>query len=73
MWVLGSWRGAGLGSRLLGHLEARARGLGHVALRLDTNQALTEAIAMYHRAGYRAIDRYNDNPYATHFFEKSLR
>ena len=73
MWVLGSWRGAGLGSRLLGHLEARARGLGHVTVRLDTNQALTEAIAMYYRAGYRAIDRYNDNPYATHFFEKSLR
>ena len=73
MWVLGSWRGAGLGWRLLGHLEARARGLGHVAVRLDTNQALTEAIAMYYRAGYRAIDRYNDNPYATHFFEKSLR
>ena len=72
MWVLGSWRGAGLGSRLLGHLEARACGLGHVTVRLDTNQALTEAIAMYYRAGYRAIDRYNDNPYATHFFEKSL-
>jgi DNA-binding MarR family transcriptional regulator len=73
MWVLGSWRGAGLGSRLLGHLEDRARSLGHVTVRLDTNQALTEAIAMYYRSGYRAIDRYNDNPYATHFFEKSLR
>jgi DNA-binding MarR family transcriptional regulator/GNAT superfamily N-acetyltransferase len=72
MWVHASWRGAGLGSRLLGHLEARARGLGHIAVRLDTNQALTEAIAMYERAGYRPVHRYNDNPYATHFFEKSL-
>ena len=33
-------------------------------VRLDTNAALTEAIAMYERAGYRAIERYNDNPYA---------
>jgi hypothetical protein len=27
---------------------------------------------MYGRAGYGAIDRYNDNPWATHFFEKRL-
>jgi len=27
---------------------------------------------MYERAGYRAIDRYNDNPWATNFFEKAL-
>ena len=27
---------------------------------------------MYQRAGYRAIGRYNDNPWATHFFEKRL-
>ncbi len=40
--------------------------------RLDTNGALTEAISMYERAGYQPVDRYNDNPWATHFFEKSL-
>jgi DNA-binding MarR family transcriptional regulator/GNAT superfamily N-acetyltransferase len=73
MWVCDSYRGAGLGSRLLGLLEARSRGLGHLTVRLDTNQALTEAIAMYERAGYRRIDRYNDNPSATHFFEKPLK
>jgi DNA-binding MarR family transcriptional regulator len=72
MWVHAAWRGAGLGSRLLRHLEDRASGLGHLTLRLDTNQSLTEAIAMYKRAGYRGRRRYNDNPYATHFFEKSL-
>jgi hypothetical protein len=27
---------------------------------------------MYQRAGYQAIERYNDNPWATHFFEKAL-
>ena len=29
-------------------------------------------LAKLGRAGYRAIDRYNDNPWATHFFEKRL-
>jgi DNA-binding MarR family transcriptional regulator/predicted N-acetyltransferase YhbS len=72
MWVHDDWRGAGLGSRLLRHLEDRARALGHGTARLDTNAALTEAIGMYQRAGYRAIGRYSDNPWATHFFEKRL-
>ena len=72
MWVHDDWRGAGLGSRLLRHLEDQARELGHHTVRLDTNAALLEAIAMYQRAGYQAIERYNDNPWATHFFEKPL-
>lgn len=72
MWVHDDWRGAGLGTRLLRHLEDQSRALGHTVVRLDTNKALTEAIAMYERAGYQQIDRYNDNPWATHFFEKPL-
>jgi len=72
MWVHDDWRGAGLGSRLLRHLEDQARALGHGAVRLDTNAALAEAISMYQRAGYRPIARYSDNPWATHFFEKRL-
>jgi DNA-binding MarR family transcriptional regulator/GNAT superfamily N-acetyltransferase len=72
MWVHDAWRGAGLGSRLLRELEDRARALGHAAVRLDTNGALTEAIAMYQRAGYHPVDRYNDNRWATHFFEKII-
>jgi len=72
MWVRDDWRGAGLGSRLLRYLEDKARESGHDTVRLDTNAALTEAIGMYQRAGYRAIDRYSDNPWATHFFEKRL-
>jgi len=72
MWVHDDWRGAGLGSRLLRHLEAVARDLGHGLVRLDTNRTLSEAVAMYERAGYRHIERYNDNPYAQAFFEKEL-
>jgi DNA-binding MarR family transcriptional regulator/GNAT superfamily N-acetyltransferase len=72
MWVHEDWRGAGLGSRLLRRLEDEARALGHRTVRLDTNGSLTEAIAMYGRAGYRPVDRYNDNPYAQAWFEKPL-
>jgi DNA-binding MarR family transcriptional regulator/ribosomal protein S18 acetylase RimI-like enzyme len=72
MWVDEDWRGLGLGSRMLNTLEVRARELGHSIVRLDTNATLTEAIALYERVGYRAIGRYNDNPHAQRWFEKSL-
>ena len=73
MWVHDDWRGAGLGSRMLRELEALARRLGHTRVVLDTNRTLTEAIAMYERAGYTEIERYNGNPYAEAWFEKALR
>lgn len=72
MWVHDDWRGAGLGSRMLRELEALAQRLGHARVVLDTNATLTEAIAMYGRAGYDPIERYNDNPYAEAFFAKAL-
>ena len=72
MWVHRAWRGAGLGSRLLRHLEAAAGELGYQTVRLDTNGTLTDAIALYERAGYHHIARYNDNPYAQVWLEKNL-
>ncbi|WP_182524154.1 helix-turn-helix domain-containing GNAT family N-acetyltransferase [Nocardioides dongkuii] len=72
MWVDDAWRGAGLGSRLLRRLEDEALRRGYGVVRLDTHRTLTEALAMYARAGYVEIDRYNDNPYAQAFFEKRL-
>lgn len=72
MWVHPQWRGAGLGSRMLRHLESLLRGSGFTQVVLDTNGTLTEAVAMYERAGYERIDRYNDNPYAELFFAKKL-
>jgi GNAT superfamily N-acetyltransferase len=73
MWVDPGRRGMGLGKRLLAHLEESARSSGRRRVVLDTNESLTEAIALYQGLGYRAIDRYNDNPYAHHWFEKMLR
>jgi len=72
MWIAPERRREGLGVVLLDALEAACRELGHARVRLDTNGALTPAIRMYESRGYQAIDRYNDNPDATHFFEKVL-
>jgi ribosomal protein S18 acetylase RimI-like enzyme len=66
------WRGAGLGGRMLRALEEAAIDHGRSVVRLDTNSVLTDAVSMYRRAGYTEIARYNDNPYAHHWFEKAL-
>lgn len=71
MWVHPDWRGAGLGSRMLRHLEALAVEQDAQRIVLDTNEVLAEAIAMYVRSGYRQVERYpGSDPHATHFFEK---
>jgi DNA-binding MarR family transcriptional regulator/N-acetylglutamate synthase-like GNAT family acetyltransferase len=72
MWVDRPHRGLGIAGRLLEALEQRAAEHGFEAVRLDTNRALAEAKAMYRAAGYVEIGRYNDNPYANHWFEKRL-
>ncbi|MCB1378313.1 MAG: GNAT family N-acetyltransferase [Alphaproteobacteria bacterium] len=72
MWVAPEARGAGLAKRILRHLEDVARDVGLAALRLDTNKALAEAQALYRQAGYAEIARYSDNPYAHHWFGKTL-
>ncbi|MFC4112000.1 bifunctional helix-turn-helix transcriptional regulator/GNAT family N-acetyltransferase [Nonomuraea zeae] len=72
MWVDQAVRGLGLGRRLLDEVEARAAGAGVRTLRLETNRALTEAIALYRAAGYREVAAFSDEPYAHHWFEKRL-
>jgi len=72
MWLHPDVRGLGVGTRLLRELESAARRAGDREIRLDTNAHLAEAIALYRGAGYRPVERYNDNPDATHFFAKRL-
>ena len=52
--------------------ESAARDLGIRTLRLDTNSALPEALALYRRSGWVEIDRFNVDPYPDLFFEKAL-
>jgi DNA-binding MarR family transcriptional regulator/GNAT superfamily N-acetyltransferase len=72
MWVSRKLRGAGLGKRLLRELEELARENGASAVQLETNKALTEAIALYRSSGYREVAPFNDERYAHHWFEKQL-
>lgn len=73
MWVSASVRGLGIGRRLLVQLEACAERSGARAVRLETNRALTEAIALYRSAGFREVPAFNAEPFAHHWFEKPLR
>lgn len=72
VWAAPSVRGLGLGRRIMADLEDRARNAGVRTVRLDTNGNLTEAIALYRTLGYHEVERYNDNPYAHHWFAKDL-
>jgi DNA-binding MarR family transcriptional regulator len=72
VWTAPSARGLGVARRVVRTLEAAAIEAGLKTLRLDTNRALTEAHALYRGEGYREIDRFGDNPYAHHWFEKRL-
>jgi DNA-binding MarR family transcriptional regulator/GNAT superfamily N-acetyltransferase len=72
MWVAPDVRGLGLGRRLLAELEAQAAAHGVRTLRLETNRALSEAISLYRSAGYREVTAFNDEPYAHHWFEKTI-
>ncbi|MBL0935444.1 MAG: MarR family transcriptional regulator [Rhizobiaceae bacterium] len=72
LWVDRSARGFGFGRLLMSAVEATARQRGIFLLRLDTNRALPEAVAFYRRAGWREIERFNDDPYAHFFFEKKV-
>ena len=72
MWVATSARGLGLGTRILLRLEDLARERGLPLLRLETNKALTEAQSLYRRNGFREVAPFNDEPYAHHWFEKTL-
>jgi DNA-binding MarR family transcriptional regulator len=72
MWVSPEVRGLGVGRRLLAELERAARARKLRTIRLDTNGSLAEALRLYRACGYHEIARYNDNPYAQHWFEKAL-
>jgi DNA-binding MarR family transcriptional regulator/GNAT superfamily N-acetyltransferase len=71
MWLHPDARGLGIGRRLLEALEAHARQFGLRTLRLETNQTLKEARALYRSCGYREVAPFNDEPYAHHWFEKA--
>jgi len=72
MWVDATCRGMGIGKRILQGLEELARKRRIPTLRLETNKTLTEAQALYKASGFREVRPFNDEPYAHHWFEKTL-
>jgi ribosomal protein S18 acetylase RimI-like enzyme len=72
LWVAPRVRGRGVGGRILSALERSAKARGAGVVHLDTNKALTEAIALYRSRGYVEVAPFNDEVYAHHWFEKRL-
>ena len=72
MWTAPDARGLGVAGKVLHALEDAARAAGLTTLRLETNRTLVEAQALYRRQGYREVAPFNDEPYAHHWFEKTL-
>ena len=72
LWVSADARGLGLGRRLMDALEDTARAKGATRVRLDTNTALTEAVAMYRARGWQEVAPYNDEPMSDCWLEKRL-
>jgi GNAT superfamily N-acetyltransferase len=72
MFVSPTFRGHGLGRRILAALDGIAAEHGCRAVRLDSSAYLTEAIGLYRSAGYREVPPYNNNPKADVWFEREL-
>ena len=72
MWIASTARGLGVGRRLLAELERHASEAGVKVVRLETNRALKEAIALYTSSGHVEADTFSSEPYADHWFEKRL-
>ena len=71
LWVAPAARGRGLARRLMTTIEHHARTLRYTGLILDTNAALTEAIALYRKTGWTPIPPYSGFP-STDWFGKTL-
>jgi ribosomal protein S18 acetylase RimI-like enzyme len=72
VFVAPAGRGRGIASRLLRELEVAAHDHGVSRLRLDTRHDLVEARRLYARHRYEEVPAFNDDPYADHWFEKTL-
>jgi GNAT superfamily N-acetyltransferase len=67
-----AWQGRGLGRALLAFAEQEARRTGRAELRLYTNAAMVENIAMYAALGWQETHRGEQDGYQRVFFRKPL-
>ena len=72
LYVVPAVRNQGVARSLIAGLEDAAREAGYRVLRLDTGANQPAALELFRSVGYREIDDYNANPYASYWFEKAL-
>ena len=72
MFVAPEARGEGAAALLLAEAERHARELGARVIRLNTRGDLVEARALYAKHGYAEIPKFGDDPFADHWFEKTV-
>ena len=65
-------QGAGLGRRMLAFAEETARASGFGAIRLYTNEAMTENVGLYARLGWVETHRGEENGFRRVYFVKRL-
>jgi len=70
-----TFRGRGLGRVLAERIITEAREIGYESMRLDTIEPIMkDAVAMYHKLGFREIAPYRPNPIAgAMYMERTLR
>ncbi len=62
MYVRPAYRGQHIGRRLCDAILDKAREIGYVEMRLDSDPELQTAIALYRTLGFKDVPRYNEDP-----------
>jgi len=70
--VLPAAQGRGIGARLLAHAEEHAHALHLNQIRLYTNEAMTENLAMYAHLGFREMRRAHEDGFDRVYLQLAL-
>lgn len=70
LYVRPSFRGKGIGGRLIRQIIADAKEIGYAHMLLDTLPFLESAVSMYEKMGFYRIPSYNDSPMDTSIYMK---
>ena len=72
MYLDRSYRGKGLGRRLMNKIVDEAKRLGYKSIVLDSMSQYKDALRLYERTGFQNTERYNENLYADVFMKLDL-